>query len=120
MEHPLVSIAKKRFSEKESQIVHFIDNEEGNLFLNDLDNYPHAYILACLMDRQIKAERAWEIPFTIYKELGFFDIISLEKFGQENYKKLFNKKKLHRFNNTMANIFYNAIIDIRKKYNIGS
>ena len=45
---------------------HFHD-ENANKLLNDLDRYPHAYVLAGLMDRQIKAERAWIIPYEIKK-----------------------------------------------------
>ena len=59
----LVEIAKKRFDEVDTQLVHFTGNAEIDTFLNDLTNYPHAYVLACLMDRRIKAERAWRIPF---------------------------------------------------------
>ena len=35
------------------------NNNDANAFLNDLEKYPHAYVLACCMDRQTKAERAW-------------------------------------------------------------
>lgn len=40
--------------------------------LDNLREYPHAFILACVMDRQIKAERAWLIPYEISKEIGGF------------------------------------------------
>jgi len=39
--------------------IEFTGNEEADNLLNDLDNFPHAFVLACIMDRQIKAERAW-------------------------------------------------------------
>ena len=67
MDNLLVKIAKQRFDSPTSQIVHFVDNEEANAMLNDLEKYPHAYVLACLMDRQIKAERAWTIPYEIFR-----------------------------------------------------
>jgi hypothetical protein len=53
----LVRIAQKEFNDN-TEIVNFVDNNEQNKFLNDLEKYPHAYVLACLMDKQIKAERA--------------------------------------------------------------
>ena len=37
----------------------FTKNPEVDALLNDLTNSPHAFVLACVMDRQIKAERAW-------------------------------------------------------------
>ena len=112
----LVKIAKERFSNPESQIVHFVDDDNANAILNDLDKYPHAYVLACLMDRQIKAERAWAIPFEIYKEIDSFRFKKLEQLTLVDLQKIFNQKKLHRFNNQMAGIFHSAIMDIRNKY----
>ncbi|MDM8566957.1 hypothetical protein QUF74_15070 [Candidatus Halobeggiatoa sp. HSG11] len=117
MENLLVKIAKQRFANPTSQLVHFIDDKNANAILNDLDNYPHAYVLACLMDRQIKAERAWAIPYEIYKEINSFEFGDLEKLDLDTLKTIFNQKKLHRFNDTMADVFHKAIILIRKKYN---
>ena len=116
MEKLIVKIAKKRFKNPKSQIVHFVDNDSANNILNDLKIYPHAYVLACLMDRQIKAERAWIIPHKIYKEVNSFKFSDLEKIPLKDIKDIFNRKKLHRFNDTMAEIFYYAIKDIRNKY----
>ena len=79
MNNLIVNIAKERFQDAGSQIVHFVDNEEANSILNDLEKYPHAYVLACLMDRQIKAERAWNIPYEIFKEIGSFSMCDLEE-----------------------------------------
>ena len=75
----LVKIGKERFAKETSQLVHFVDDDNANSLLNDIENYPHAYVLACLMDRQIKAERAWVIPFEIYKEIGSFNFDELEE-----------------------------------------
>ena len=113
----LVQIGKERFAKETSQLVHFVDDDKANSILNDIENYPHAYVLACLMDRQIKAERAWMIPFEIYKEIGSFNFDELEKLDLIDFKEIFNRKKLHRFNNTMADIFHRTLIDIRQKYN---
>jgi endonuclease III len=113
----IVKIAKERFKDSKSQIVHFVDNEEANQLLNNLEKYPHAYVLACLMDRQIIAERAWIIPFEIYNELKSFDFNVLQEVSLLEYKTIFNKKKLHRFNDIMADVFYSALNDLSEKYN---
>jgi hypothetical protein len=112
----LVELAKKRFDTIDSQIVHFVKDDETNLFLNDLKNYPHAFVLSCLMDRQIKAEIAWLIPSKIKSILGSFDIIELGKLKLVDYKNIFLEKKLHRFNETMADVFYCGVQDICNKY----
>lgn len=111
----LIEKSKKLFKEDKA-IVHFVYDEEQNKFLNDLEKCPHAFVLACLMDRQINAERAWAIPYKIYKEVGTFNIYKLKEKGKEYYKELFNKNKFHRFKNDMAEIFYNGICRIIDKY----
>jgi len=113
----LVKIGKERFNNTRDEIVHMVDNELANILLNDLNDYPHAYVLACLMDRQIKAERAWIIPFEIKKQLGSFKFKDLVKVSKDEYVRIFNDLKLHRFNETMASIFYDALELINVKYN---
>lgn len=117
MDNPLVRIAKERFNDPTSQVVHFVDDNEANEILNDLNKYPHAYVLACLMDRQIKAEKAWGIPCKVFKNIGSSEIEDLKKIKLQEYKKLFNKNKLHRFNDTMAEVFFDAVNNIQSKYN---
>ncbi len=117
MESLLVRIAKERFTHPTSQIVHFVeDNDAANDILNNLEQYPHAYVLACLMDRQIKAERAWVIPYAIYKQLNSFHLDDLAKIGLPELKRIFNSNKLHRFNDTMASVFHEAVLKIKNNY----
>lgn len=111
----LIEKSKKLFKEDKA-IVHLVDDEEQNKFLNDLENYPHAFVLASLMDKKIKAERAWAIPYKIYKKLKTFDIDKLKEKGEEYYKDLFNKNKFRIYNNDMAEVFYNGICHIVDKY----
>lgn len=114
----IVRIGEERFySLKNTQIVHFLDDDEDNKFLNDLENTPHAFILACLMDKQMKAELAWEIPFKIYRILGTFDIFELGKISLNTFTDIFEKHKLHRFNKISAEIFYSAVQRIINVYN---
>jgi endonuclease III len=103
-EHLLVKIGKERFNDPERHSVHLVDDQLQNDFLNDIDNYPQAYVLACLMDRQIKAERAWAIPYRIKNIVGSFDIDDLVSITLGEYKNVFYDNKLHRFNDTMAEI----------------
>ena len=113
----LVEIAQQVFNDKDKGNVHFVDNEEYNIFLNDIERYPHAFVLACLMDKQMKAERAWEIPCKVYDELGNFDINYLAELPETTYIDLFLKNKYHRFNEVEAKNFYKAIQKIKSQYN---
>jgi len=61
--HPLVEFAEEQLA-SDKQVVHLFPDDESERFaieefLSPNGRYPHAYVLACLMDRQIKAENAW-------------------------------------------------------------
>jgi len=97
--------------------IKFTRNEDADSLLNNLGEFPHAFVLACVMDRQMEAERAWLIPYSISQEIGGFEFERLLKLDLNYFKEIFNKKSLHRFNNIMAENFYFAIQLIHTKYN---
>ena len=45
-EHLLVSIGKARFSDPERHLIPFVNDIEQDKFLNDIENTPHAFVLA--------------------------------------------------------------------------
>jgi endonuclease III len=112
----IVQIGKDRFSHLQREQVQFVDDEKTNVLLNDIDNNPHVYVLACLMDRQIKAEKAWAIPQRVFDILGTYKLDDLSKIPMEQITSIFASNKLHRFNIDMANIFYSGIQEIKNKY----
>ena len=63
--HWLVEYSRKVNEELSISEVRFLENTAENALLTDLDNYPHAFVLACCMDRQIASDRAWRIPCVI-------------------------------------------------------
>jgi endonuclease III len=90
---------------------------EAEELLNDLEHFPHIFVLACVMDRQIKSGRAWAIPYHIGKEIGGFEFSSFLKLNLNEIRTIFVKKSLHRFNEVMAKNFYSTVQDIHSKYN---
>ena len=60
----LIDLCQKRYDEA----------KQNPDCVEDFDKYPHLFVLACVMDRQIKAERAWNIPYIIADEHGTFRI----------------------------------------------
>lgn len=93
-----------------------VSGQEKNELVCDLKNYPHAFVLVCAMDRQISAERAWSIPYEVKCVLGDFSIKKLSEVSLDEYKRIFNEKGLHRFNDAMATIFYKTIHKIVSDY----
>lgn len=118
--HKIIQILIKRGNELLNlpyKKTKFTGNSEADDLLNNIEGLPHAFVLACVMDRQMRAERAWLIPYYISKEIGGFEPERLLKLDLDTLKAIFKKKSLHRFNDTMANNFYNAIKLIHDKYN---
>jgi endonuclease III len=101
----------------EKQLVEFIKIPAANALLNDLTGHPHAYVLACIMDRQVKTERAWLLPYKISEKLGDFSIGTLSRLSRADiYRLMTNPESLHRFADNMSGFFYSAVQWIEKRY----
>lgn len=113
----LVSNGQKRFRAK-PELSNFTSIPEANELINDLENHPHAYVLACIMDRQIRAERAWLIPYEISCRLdGEFSMETLSNLTQRKINSLMkNPKPLHRFVDKMSGCFHSGIQRINEHY----
>ena len=99
------------------QLIQFTGNPNADALLNDLATFPHAFVLACLMDRQIKAEKAWLIPLRISEKVGDFSMSTLASLTREDVTDLMTRPDpLHRFVDTMAGIFWSGVQRIRTDY----
>lgn len=67
----LLERGRKHFESPRS-FVEFAHLREADELINDLRHYPHAFVIGCIMDRRIKAEKAWQIPYRIYRRLRSF------------------------------------------------
>jgi len=94
----------------------FTGNTAADNLLNDLEGHPHAFVLACVMDRQIKAEKAWIIPYRISEHLGTFSMREVVKLTREQVADMMSgPERLHRFD-TMSDLFHLAIQRIAIQY----
>lgn len=85
--------------------------------LNDLKGYPHAFVLGCIMDRQMEATKAWLIPFRVAERLGDFRFSALEALSLETIKRLMMRPKpLHWLGPKMPIYFHAALKLIARKY----
>jgi len=99
------------------EFIKFSGNENADFLLNDIENYPHAYVLACIMNRQIRAKRVWEIPYQIKERLGSFDIAKLATLSYNDiYKKMSEPYPLHRFRKEISKFIHSAIDKIINQY----
>ncbi|MCC7020710.1 MAG: hypothetical protein IT332_13190 [Ardenticatenales bacterium] len=96
--------------------IRFTGLAAADALLNDIEEQPHAFVIACLMDRQLKAERAWGIPFELSRRLGGFSMAHLQSQTLERIREVFaHPTKLHRYDH-MADIAYRGIRRIVEEY----
>jgi endonuclease III len=90
---------------------------EADALQNDLDNHPHAFVLACVMDRQDKTEKASLIPYRLSEKLGGFSMQQLAPLSEAEVKRLMTQPKpLHRYADKMSRFLYLAVQWIAKRY----
>lgn len=113
----LVKMGREYFQKHmdRKELYPFLDEPEANAFLNDLDHYPHAFVLAGIMDRQQKSEKCWEIPCKIKEILGSFEIDDLADVSLKKYRSIFDKHKLHCLPD-MSEYFYAGVHRIMGAY----
>ena len=99
------------------QPIEFTGHGRADALLNDLEYFPHGYVLACLMDRQISADRAWLIPYLMGERLGWFAFPALADVSLDSVHSLMREPEpLHRFVSQMAKTFFLAIQRIANQY----
>ena len=119
MQKQIVEILIKKGSELLNQPykkIEFTQNPNADDLLNNIKEFPHAFVLACIMDRQMKSEKALLIPYEVSKEIGGFEFSRLLRLEEEGLKEIFQRKNLHRFNDVMAENFYLGIQKIHADY----
>jgi len=81
----------------------------ADTLLNDLSGNPHAFLFSCLVNRQVKAERAWLLPNGIRERLKVFSIGELAELPKERWAEVLEEKPaLHRQPRPMAEVLFHA------------
>lgn len=97
----------------------FTGVDAADEMLNNIEGQPHAFVLACVMDRQMKAETAWRIPYEISQrlELGGFSFDVVRDLPLQRLHEAFTQPPaLHRFPDQMSQNAYLAIQRIADSY----
>jgi len=112
----LVKHGEALFAE-ERALVEFTKVPEADALLNDIENTPHAWVLGCVMDKQVKSERAWLIPYRLAVKLGAFEFSVLQGLSLERIEILMTQPEpLHRFPTKMAKELHQAIRLLGERY----
>jgi endonuclease III len=106
--------------DKPPAFIEFTGVHEADELLNDLNNYPHAYVIGCIMDRQIKAEKAWIIPYMLKQRLGTFEFADLARIAETNPEMIehamLHPTALHWLSSSMYGFLIAAIERVRSHY----
>ena len=119
---PEAAIAQLLISEGEDRLqnppdyLELSQSEPGDSLLNDLKNYPHHFLLGCLMTPQIRAPRAFGIPWKIGEAIGGQDFTSFADTDEEDYCRIFRDLSLHRFHERYGISASRAIQRIADQY----
>lgn len=115
----LVERGKALFSAPR-ELVEFTNHDGADHLLNDLTHHPHAFVLGSVMDRQMKAERAWIIPFrfmeklgsfsmeTLLKQIEFSDYFSIDIFADVHVRRAFGRLGLTPADATIEQLVFRA------------
>lgn len=99
------------------RVVAFTGNPSADALLNDLDGSPHAFVFACLVDRQVPAERAWMVPFVVRERTGTFDFEELTDLGERDWVRVLqDPTPAHRFPDRMGVVLHRATVWIAERY----
>lgn len=120
MKHPLVELASTEFHHKSHIDVDFIQTTtktnltetellEANKLLRNINEFPHAFVLACIMDTVMDANEAWSIPYKVYQIINTFEIDHLYNVKEEEYIDMFCDNNFHRYSTRNAKNFHDAV-----------
>ena len=93
------------------------DDPDANSLVTDIVDRPHAFVYACIADRQVKADLAWRLPFALERRLGSIEpgaVAALSR--QEVVDSMRNPDALHRFPDDIGEAIWLAAQRIRDDY----
>ena len=112
----MISRGKQLFDSK-PRYVRFTNFGPADRLVNSIRKYPHAYVIACLLDKQLKAEKAWAAPHQISIRLGMFEIQELRRLTEKKWVSVMSRPTpLHRFPAKMGSETYLAVQHIAENY----
>jgi endonuclease III len=102
---------------KPKAFVQFTRQEGPDRLLNDIENHSHLFVFACILDRQMRAERAWTIPYKLVQKVGSSAFEAFAGLSSQEFLLLMSKPEpLHRFPEEMGRNLYEATRIIGQQY----
>jgi len=94
---------------------------EEHKLITDIEKHPHAFVIGCVLDRNIPAEKAWAAPYKLKQRIGCFSFPHLRQLKQKGWKKYLgpqkgDPEKIHRFWKTVMPDCLHSAVQIIDKY----
>jgi uncharacterized HhH-GPD family protein len=94
-----------------------VEAARSNELISDLARHPHAFLLACLANRQYRADLVWRIPEKIRAALGSFDIEQLAMMSDDDWRSVMaGPPALHRLWPQIATTYRLAVERVMRDY----
>ncbi|MDD9855416.1 MAG: iron-sulfur cluster loop [Gammaproteobacteria bacterium] len=68
---------------------------EEHKLITDIEKHPHAFVIGCVLDRVIKAEKAWAAPYKLkqrIEQIGVFSFSHLGKLTPDDWEKYLGRQ----------------------------
>jgi endonuclease-3 len=116
VERRLVALGKK-YLRSGPEFVRFTGDEQLDRHLNDIERYPHLFVLGCVADYQVKAEKAWAVPLALAARAGGMGFRTMNRLtGRQIRSVMRGPPALHRFPMAVADRMRKALDLIGQKY----
>ncbi|WP_419940257.1 iron-sulfur cluster loop [Candidatus Palauibacter sp.] len=89
--------------------------DDARALVNDLERYPHAFVLACIADRQTKSDIAWSLPRAIREAASGFEFDTLRGLSEDQWTSVLASSG-HRLASEMVRLLPAAIGHIGDRY----
>lgn len=95
----------------------YTSDVDANSLVRDIIQFPHAFVIMCLMERGGNSNTAALVPYRLMKALGTFAIEDLVQLTEAECADLFaGPPPLHRWHPKMARVFHLAVQRISSAY----
>lgn len=95
----------------------FSGDKSLDRYLNDIDRFPHLFVLGCVADYQVKFEKAWRVPMALAEHAGGKSFQAMCRMPQKKMRAVMKgPPALHRFPVAVADRIRKALDLIAEKY----
>lgn len=112
----ILKLTAKQLHDRPRILIPFSNTQEVDILLNNIEQYSHFFVLGCVMNRQIKAWRAWLIPYKVSQLIGGIEFKKFLALDQKATTSLFVNNSLHRMPTELSECFYKAVQRIHYQY----